>query len=495
MKTSTKKSLFLRIITAACLCLGAVLVFLVLPSILSGRNAGYRKREELTYMAYAGPVLPLTSLEADPDIKAERTVTFDFSPYHSRTETTQINENRQITHEVYDSESQITDAYTLYNHQKEAKTTTFLYPFIATLGSSAYVKPVITVGDTPVEPSLHIGPPSWAFEADIAATENETQGSFTITSWTGYQTLIEAGYQASAFDESPALNLPVIVYELKDKYGEESDAAPAPTLRMQFSIDTEKTKLLTYGFDSFSFDSETSVWSLGSDIPGPNYADYGTSAYLIVLGEDIGAYTLGAYTNGAFETVLDHAGATVLRYESTLAEIFAPLAEKYYDKWASVLFAKEELPLLSALSKDEWTLLAAELLSSSGIAPASFTADAHTVSLEEIFSLTKAANRIFYLAFSSTIPAESSILVQADMTKMASHDHQAGGPAPRQDGYDMLTKLGSTLSFTGQSASIAHTEAIEIVRQNFGFDIANGVNSVGLDPEVMHYYLEVKRKR
>ena len=33
-------------------------------------------------------------------------------------------------------------------------------------------------------------------------------------------------------------------------------------------------------------------------------------------------------------------------------------------------------------------------------------------------------------------------------------------------GYDLVTRLGSTLSFTCQTAALAHTEQIAIVRQN-----------------------------
>lgn len=49
------------------------------------------------------------------------------------------------------------------------------------------------------------------------------------------------------------------------------------------------------------------------------------------------------------------------------------------------------------------------------------------------------------------------------------------------------------LSFTRQTAELAHTEQIAIVRQNFGFDLAAGLTSVPLAPDQEHYYLEVRR--
>ncbi len=61
-------------------------------------------------------------------------------------------------------------------------------------------------------------------------------------------------------------------------------------------------------------------------------------------------------------------------------------------------------------------------------------------------------------------------------------------------GYDMVTELGSNLSFTKQTAMISNIESIEIISQNFGFDPENGVYIVDLDLTEPHYYLEVRKK-
>ena len=60
-------------------------------------------------------------------------------------------------------------------------------------------------------------------------------------------------------------------------------------------------------------------------------------------------------------------------------------------------------------------------------------------------------------------------------------------------GYDLVTKLGSNLVCTEQTATLEDRGLIQIVRQNFGFDLKNGVNTVPLDPDTEHYYLEVRR--
>jgi hypothetical protein len=96
-----------------------------------------------------------------------------------------------------------------------------------------------------------------------------------------------------------------------------------------------------------------------------------------------------------------------------------------------------------------------------------------------------------YLRFSVTIPAGGSVDVIAQMTKDASIDFI--GANKDRNGYDMVTQLGSNLTFTSQIASISNTDNIEIIDQSFGFDLANGITEVELDMSVAHYWLEVRK--
>ena len=56
-----------------------------------------------------------------------------------------------------------------------------------------------------------------------------------------------------------------------------------------------------------------------------------------------------------------------------------------------------------------------------------------------------------------------------------------------------MTQVDSNLNFTAQSASVSNYDVIEIVNQNFGFDLSAGIDSVVLDTAVPHYYMEVER--
>jgi hypothetical protein len=105
-----------------------------------------------------------------------------------------------------------------------------------------------------------------------------------------------------------------------------------------------------------------------------------------------------------------------------------------------------------------------------------------------------AVDRVFYLSAEITIPAGGSVTLSAQFQKDSSFDFACEGTENRGVcGYDLVTTLGSNLNCTEQRATLLDRGQIEIVRQNFGFDLENGVTAVTLDPETEHYYLEVKR--
>ena len=104
------------------------------------------------------------------------------------------------------------------------------------------------------------------------------------------------------------------------------------------------------------------------------------------------------------------------------------------------------------------------------------------------------ADRVCYLEGEVTIPAGGTVEVTAQLVKNASFDfYCAHTENEGVYGYDLVTRLGSALTFTGQSAVLEDREQIEIVRQNFGFEPESGIRTVELNPEEEHYYLAVRR--
>ena len=481
------------IAAAACLCIVAAGAFGAARLGLFGASGGSGGSSGITYMSYAGPVFPLTAAEPDPDISATRHIDFDFSPYETRTKTIAGSGGEEKTYETYSSECVVTDGYELTNRSAEDKTLTLLYPFAASLGSGADERPSVSVDGAPVGTALHVGPYAGAFTGAYGArADGSTVNLAPPASWEDYKALVEAGYQASAFDELPDPDLPVVVYELRDRYGEKSDTAPAPTLNMEFYIDFGRTTVLTYGFNRSEDKIETGRCARGTHVPEPRSPDYGESAYLIVLGDDIGDYELKAYTNGGCRTELENAGASVVRCESSLRDVLAEIAELYLRDSDPVLFGEDDDVIRADVSRQEYLGLVAEMLCDLGPLSDDPKDRYSGGMLEDFFSEVRSVKRVMYLEFTAKVPAGGSVTVETRAVKPASEDFV--GKDISRNGYDMVTSLGSVLSFEGQSASLSNTEHIEVIRQNFGFDLPAGKTEVELDPAEPHYYIEVRKK-
>ena len=112
--------------------------------------------------------------------------------------------------------------------------------------------------------------------------------------------------------------------------------------------------------------------------------------------------------------------------------------------------------------------------------------------LEFLMSDIQGRQRVFYLAVPVT--AAEGDVIEAGMRKAASFDFYCGDTKNRGvNGYDMVTQLGSSIRFTGQTAGVENFEECVIVGQNLGLDPEKGVFRVELDVDAEHYYLEVRR--
>ena len=110
------------------------------------------------------------------------------------------------------------------------------------------------------------------------------------------------------------------------------------------------------------------------------------------------------------------------------------------------------------------------------------------------FSDVESVDRVCYLETQVTVPAGGSVTLSAAMAKKGSYDYYCAHTENRGVyGYDLVTELGSNLTCTAQTATLEDRGQVEIVRQNFGFDLENGVRTVAVDAGMEHCYLEVRR--
>ena len=514
---------------AACLaviCGGAYLAGTLRMGGRAGAG-GSGHSEASTFMSYAGPVFPLTTAEETSSITAERNITLDFAPWipawlsneemlADRTWLTEAERQEALAQydELYPEVGRwrssddilVTDAYTLANPSQEDQTVTLLYPFATSLNDLGRLTPTLTLDGSELETALHVGAYSGGFEGVWDGTiVGDPEGSVNLDyadSWEDYKNLLSDGtYLANALGVGPDVSgIPVTVYKFTDPYGplkDEEAGVPNPSLQVGFDLDYSRTAVLTWGFDSGNFDRENGTMIQGFSIPQPGELGYGEDVYcLLVLGEDIQNMTTGGYVTGGADPdtePLEGCGVTVERYESDLdtmlREILAPvwqeLRQNTYEQDGAELDVDFETWYRAVLEY----LLAYGILSPSG-------AERYGAGwLEDIVSDVDTIDRVCWLEAEITIPAGDSVTLSASMTKEASYDFYCAHTENQGvKGYDLVTALGSTLDFTGQTASLVNTENIEIVRQNFGFDLEAGITEVALDPAEPHYYLEIRAR-
>ena len=467
-----------------------------------------------TFMSYAGPVFPLTTLENSDGIHAERDITLDFLPWakiwltneeEAASHTDLTEEERQAVLDEYNewfpeggyytssTDLLVTDDYTLTNTTDEDQTVTLLYPFVSSLMDLDDRLPTLTVNREQQESDLLFGLYAGGFQGVLGADDPEGSANLEpLTSWEGYKALLTDGsYLAAAMDTPTDLTqTPVVVYEFTDPQGpEESKSIPNPSVRVTFDLDYKKTTVLTYGFHSGSFDPENGKMGRGFSIPQSFQPDYGEPFYLIILGDDVENMAVNGFVTGGWDTQkeLDDFSVDVQRYETDLDSILRKAVSYIYDNnsWQY----GDNL----AIDFETYYALYCDYLTTYGIL-AENCKDRYDLGMLEGLSEAGHVDRVCYLQAQVTIPARGTVSVEVVMNKAASYDFYCTGSGNQKvKGYDMVTQLGSTLTFTNQTASLLDHGLIEIVCQNFGFDLDADIKTVKLDPAVEHYYLEIKR--
>ncbi len=442
-----------------------------------GHNAG------TVFMSYAGPVFPLSTAENGTGLTAERTLTWDFAP------------GAYADGDPRQWGAEVTDRYVLSNPGPEDVTVTALYPFAGNFDSLARVRPAVSVDGAAAEAALYAGPYAGGFSSAYGEEDpdHDTLNLAGLNSWEDYQTLLEDGaYLSQALAEYPALDIPATVYHFSN-FTAPHEQYPAATQAVSFTIDRNQTQILCCGFNGQSWDEETGWRQYSYFVPDGVQRESATKV-LVVLGEDIGDYTLQGYKDGGCDLGDEITGVScaVTREETTLDAVLDRLCREYRTFYTQGRALDQE-NTFDSVPFSMYRGAVAELLTQYGILsdqPMDRYADGR---LDDILSEALFHQRVLYLALPVTVPAGGSVTVECTMWKEPSYDfHCSGSENAGLQGYDLVTQLGSTLEFTCQTAALENAEGIEIVRQNLGFDLKSGITAVELAPEQKYYYLEIR---
>ena len=433
-----------------------------------------------TFMSYAGPVFPMTLAEEAEGLTAERKTTWDFAP------------GTYQDGSIHQWGAEVTDGYTLVNAAGADWTATALYPFTGSFTELASQQPTVTVNGEETEAALFAGAYAGGFRG-AGVDDGSTWNLQSPDSWTDYKALLEDGsYLNEALGEAPVLDIPVTVYEFTDFTAPASyDAA---TQAIEFTIDQEKTTVFTYGFNGASWDEETGWRQYSYFVPNGVRRDKDPKL-LVVLGDDIKDYVLDGYENGGCEKEIDGVSCTVTRRETTLDEVLDVLCRNYLETYADWQYGMDT-DEMTAVPFALFRRAVGELMVQYGPLAEGSTADRYASGrLDDIISEAMSQQRVLYLAVPVTVPANGHIDITFTLWKEPSFDFGCSGSENvGLQGYDLVTQLGSNLTFSEQRAALVNTDSIQIERQNFGFDLEQGVTEVTLNPEMAHYYLEIRPK-
>lgn len=486
---------------------------------MGGSSGGQGVDEGTAFMSYAGPIFPLT-LETENDaISADRDVTLDFSPWLPvwNSNEQRVAQRTDLTDEekadmlaqynewypeggYYSTSSNIlvTDSYTLTNISDRDQTVTVRYPFTSSLNYLETRQPTLTVEGLEVSPQVIMGAYSGGFTGAVGSSGESAQETLNLddlSSWEEYHALLSDGsYLAEALEPAPDLSdTAVVVYQFTDPWGpEESEDIPNPTILVSWNMDFDQTQILTYGFSGGSMDKENSWCAQSFSIPGVLDISYSRAYYLIVIGEDITNMTVQGYVTGGWDADKEKtdAGATVTRYETDLDTILRQIVRDAMDSEWEV-----NTPTTEQVDFEQYYEAVVEHLLTFGML-AEEPVDRYDYGwLSDIIFEAGAVDRVFWLEMELTIPAGDSVNVTAVFEKAPSFDYYCAHTKNQGiDSYDLVTKLASNLRFTEQTTTLIDHGVIEIVSQNFGFDLTGGIQTVTLDMDTEHYYLDVRRR-
>ena len=408
------------------------------------------------FTRYIGPVLPMTSLNGAEGVEVTRDVNFDFSPYQG---------GKSYIHTSVGGAG-ITDTYTLTNATDEPKQLELVYSFQGSFIDQPEEFPTITADGQPVQPQLY---PSVDLEEKVFYTSNF--GALK-------KELAKTDYMGIALSQPEELNIPVTAYHFTDLAYNGEKLAPYPMLTLEFSLD-ENTGLWLMSYATATTTEEGKHFMMFRVDEG--------EAWLFTVGGTLKDLKTGGNIdyNVGKDSATDGVTYKLETFETTLQDAIRSLAERY-DYWA--IPGREYDPNSGRVTPD---ILLDGVIKRYIADEKPGSSDFYSIHL--LFDEVITERRMMYLVFPVTLDPGQSMTVEASYVQEPSSDN--GGPKEDREGFDLATRLGSDLHFTGLSASLTNTDPIILSEQNFGFDLEQGITEVELDLQVEQYYLELKLKK
>lgn len=414
-----------------------------------------------------GPLMPMTFAEANGNVSAERDIIYD------------------LTDSPANGIATIVDEYVLTNTSGEAQTLTYLYPYTGYRYDILANKPVVTIDGTTTNPAINNG----IYYGNNIYDYMMPYDQFASTD--DYHTLLKEDTAGTApkVDEA-VVNDKVTVYEYGYPYVAEHEYPAtlfAVDKKYMDSVYTVNMYLLyeneTYAYYGYLYENESNYKETGQ---------FDHKAMLIFTDE--APANIIAYSGELTEENWDYVPVEEISIETNVYECtFKELASELIDtELKGTAYADDEA--YKALFLDKLMIMISDSVAFRNSGADSETAYYLLSSCDLDLMLEEAANPFgFYLLEDTvTVPAGQSITIRFEYDRIGKYWEEPEEMYKGIFGYDNCPNLGTNIIFTSQSTAITDNGDIEIVDQNYGFDLENNVREVELELDAERYYMYVK---
>jgi len=418
-----------------------------------------------------GPLMPMTFTEANGSITADRDITYDFTDSPA---------NGIVS---------ISDEYVITNTSGEAQTLTYLYPYIGYRYEILENKPVVTVDGVEKMPAIHNG----IYKDYISY--GEATSYLQLSSTDDYGIMLKDGVAGTApkIDEN-IINDKVTVYEFG--YPFEVEAEYPSKMCAMFRVEKEYMSSVYCVNMSLLYEDETYVYYGYLYEQEENFKEtcllYHKPMLIFVdeAPENITAFN-GYLNEDNWEYVPDDEISVESNvYECSYKELATELANT---KLEGTQYASDEE--YKELFLDKLLIMISD----------SVTYRKNSDDLDTEYYMVGPNNDLAWFVYEAwrpygfyllqdtiTVGAGESITIKFDYDRIGKYWEEPEEKYKGIFGYDNIPNLGTNITFTGQSAAIADNGNIEIIEQNYGFDLANNIRQVELKIDAESYYMYIR---
>lgn len=413
-----------------------------------------------------GPLMPMTFTSENGNVSADRDITYDF------------------TDSPANGIATIVDEYVITNTSGEAQTLTYLYPYTGYRYDILANKPVVTVDGTATEPVIANGIYYGNNIYDFTMPYNQ----FATTD--DYHTLLEEDVAGTApkADES-VMNDTVTVYEYGYLYVAEHEY-PATLFGVEKEyMDSVYTVNMSLLFEDEQYAYYGYLYEDEDDYKETGQFDHKA---MLIFKDEVPA-NITAYSGELTEENWDYVPVEEISIETNVYKCtFKELASELVDtELKGTAYADDDA--YKALFLDKLMIMISDSVAYRN--GANSETEYYLLSLYDLdLLLIEAANPFgFYLLEDTlTVPAGGSVTIRFEYDKIGKYWEEPEDMYRGIFGYDNCPNLGTNITFTSQSATIADNGDIEIVEQNYGFDLENNIRNVELELDAERYYMYVR---